>query len=205
MVQIGEHMRWAIISILFLLNAAPARAQSQYFPQGTFAEESDDGTFLVTWYSRQLKGLEEPSLWTLSQNDKHAVVYRFLWLRTFHHPVAVRVTIAPDRPAEIIVKMTSGAGGYAPGQLIENQTEKLSPIQVKNLLGLVNKATFWKLPTEDRNPGARDGAEWILEGVRQGNYHLVDRWTPTKGTYHDLCWFFVSDLAGMNIPRKEIY
>ncbi|MHB8410586.1 MAG: hypothetical protein ACYDDI_01410 [Candidatus Acidiferrales bacterium] len=67
--------------------------------------------------------------------------------------------------------MTSGAGGYALGRLIENQTEKLSPIQVKNLLGLVNIANFWKLPTEDKNaPRGKDGAEWILEGIQHGNY-----------------------------------
>jgi hypothetical protein len=70
----------------------------------------------------------------------------------------------------------------------------------------VNKANFWKLPTEDKNaPRGVDGAEWILEGIRTGNYHVVDRWTPTKGTYYDLGLHFIKDLSGLKIPRREIY
>ncbi|HEV2224437.1 MAG TPA: hypothetical protein VGR84_15700 [Candidatus Acidoferrales bacterium] len=204
--QITHYMRRGIIAILFLLSAVPTLAQSQYFPKGTFAKEGDDGTFLVTWYSRQLKGLEEPSLWTLSRNDKHAVVYRFLWLRTFHHPVAIRLVIAPDGAGELITKVSSGAGGYAPGRLIENQTEKLSAIQVKDLIEQVRSAKFWELPTEEKRASfGFDGARWILEGIQNGNYHVVDRWSPTKGEYRALCWFLVSKLARLRIPKKEIY
>lgn len=199
-------MRAGIIAILILLNAAPAPTQSQYFPKGTFAEQGDAEAFVVTWYSHALKSLEEPSLWELSRNDKHAVVYRFLWLRSFHHSVAIRINIASDGTAEVVTKVSSGAGGYDPGRLIENQTKKLSALRVKNLLEQVKSANFWKLPTEDNNaPRGDDGAEWILEGIQQGRYHVVERWTPSKGTYHDLCWSFVSDLAGLSIPRNEIY
>jgi len=199
-------MRCGIIAILFLLNAAPAVAQSQYFPNGAFARQGYAGAFAAEWYSHALKSLDEPSLWKLSQNDKNAVVYRFLWLRSFHHPVAIRVIVAPDGTAEIAIKVTSGSGGYALGRLIENQTKKLSAIKVKDLLERVKSANFWKLPTEDKNARrGLDGAEWILEGVQQGNYHVVVRWTPTKGSYHDLCWFFVRNLARMSIPKKEIY
>lgn len=209
MVQIGEHMRRAVIAILFLLNAAPAPAQSQYFPKGTFVAEGNGEAILLTWYSRELKGLEEPSLWTLSRNDKHAVAYRFLWLRSFHHPVAIRLMIAPDGTAVVITKVSSGAAGYDPGRLIENHTEKLSAIEVKHLLDQMNSAHFWELPTEEKkkNPSIEiDGAQWILEGIQDGNYHIVDRWSPPKnGAYRALCWFFVRNLARMSIPRKEIY
>ncbi|MHB8539703.1 MAG: hypothetical protein ACYDCD_01990 [Candidatus Acidiferrales bacterium] len=206
MVQIGRYMRRGIITILFLLSAAPALAQSQYFPKGTFAEKGDAETLVVTWYSHALKSLEEPSLWKLSQNDKHAIVYRFLWLRSFHHPVAIRVIIAPDGTAELITKVSGGAGGYAPGPLIESQTKRLSAIDVKDLLEQMNSANFWELPTEEKRASfGIDGARWILEGIQDGNYHVVDRWSPTKGEYRTLCGFFVSKLARLRIPKNEIY
>lgn len=199
-------MRCAIIAILFIFNAAPASAQSQYFPPGTFAAEGNGEAVVLTWYSRQLKGLEEPSLWALSRNDKHTVVYRFLWLRTFHHPVAIRAIIAPDGTGELITRVGGGAGGYDPGRLIENQTEKLSAIQVKDLIEQVRSAKFWELPTEEKRASfGFDGARWILEGIQDGNYHIVDRWSPKNGAYHALCWFFVSKLARLRIPKDQIY
>lgn len=199
-------MRAGIIAILFLLNAAPAPTQSQYFPNGTFAEQGDAEAFVVTWYSHALKSLEEPSLWELSRNDKHAVVYRFLWLRSFHHPVAIRINIASDGTAEVATKVSSGAGGYDPGRLIEKQTEKLSAIQVKDLIEQVRSAKFWELPTEEKRASfGIDGARWILEGIQDGNYHIVDRWSPKNGAYRALCWFFVSKLARLRIPKDQIY
>jgi len=199
-------MRRGFIAILFLLSAVPTLAQSQFFPKGTFAAEGNGEALVLTWYSRQLKGLEEPSLWALSRNDKHTVVYRFLWLRTFHHPVAIRVIIAPNGTGEIITKVGSGAGGYAPGPLIENQMKKLSTVEVKYLLEQINGAHFWELPTEQKRASlGMDGARWILEGIQDGNYHIVDRWSPTKDEYRALCWFFVSKLAHLRIPKDQIY
>lgn len=201
-------MRRGIIAILFLLSAVPTLAQSQYFPEGTFAAEDNGEALVLTWYSRQLKGLEEASLWALSRNDKHAVVYRFLWLRTFHHPVAIRVIVAPDGTGELTTRVGGGAGGYAPGPLIENQMRKLSTVEVKHFLHQINGAHFWELPTEEKKESTYveiDGAQWILEGIQDGNYHIVDRWSPKKGEYRALCWFFVSKLACLRIPKHEIY
>ena len=185
-----------------------AGGNSQFFPKGTFAAEGNGEAIVLNWYSRQLKGLEEPSLWTLSQIDKHAVVYRFLWLRAFHHPVAIRVIVAPDGTGELITKVGGGVGGYAPGPLIENQMKKLSTIEVKYLLDQINGAHFWELPTKEKKKNTYieiDGAQWILEGIQDGNYHIVDRWSPKKDAYRALCWFFVSKLARLRIPKDQIY
>jgi hypothetical protein len=160
----------------------------------------------ASWYSRQLKALDEPSLWQISQEKKNAVIYRFLWLRTFHHPVAVRVAITPDGAATIFIKTSSGAGGYDPGTLIQNENRTLSRDEVAHLMTQIETANFWRLATCD--PKARhgmDGAEWVLEEVDHGNYHVVERWSPTKGTYHDLCQFFVRGLARLRFPGSEVY
>ncbi|MGH9780755.1 MAG: hypothetical protein ACRD33_02950, partial [Candidatus Acidiferrales bacterium] len=75
-----------------------------------------------------------------------------------------------------------------PGHVIEDHTRTVSGTEVTNLLKLLSAANFWKLPTEEQaHPGRMDldGARWIVEGVQNGQYHIVDRWSPTKGTYHD--------------------
>jgi len=28
-----------------------------------------------------------------------------------------------------------------------------------------------------------DGVQWIIEGVKNGNYHIVDHWAPRAGKY----------------------
>ncbi|HEV2615780.1 MAG TPA: hypothetical protein VGU63_04120, partial [Candidatus Acidoferrales bacterium] len=202
--QIRRMMRVTIVPFLLLLSAIPTFAQAPYFPKDAFAGEGRAGTFTTTWYSHALSALNEPSLWQLSTMNKQSTVYRFLWLRTFHHPVCVRVSIAPDGTAEARVKVSSGAGGYDPGHVIEDRTRTLSAIEVSDLLKLVSAANFWQLPTEGQTRGD-DGAEWILEGVRNGQYHIVDRWTPTKGAYRDLGLYFIKHVSGLKIPRREIY
>ena len=201
-------MRVTIVPFLLLLSAIPTFAQAPYFPKDAFAGEGRAETFTTTWYSKALSTLNEPSLWQLSTLNKHSTVYRFLWLRTFHHPVSIRVSIAPDGTAEAQIKVSSGAGGYDPGHVIEDRTGKLSPIEVSDLLKLVSATNFWKLPTEEQIHPDRidlDGAQWIVEGVQNDRYHIVDRWSPTKGTYHDLGLYFIKHLSGLKIPRREIY
>jgi hypothetical protein len=36
-----------------------------------------------------------------------------------------------------------------------------------------------------------DGARWILEDVRDGKYHLVDRWSPDTGTFREAALLLV--------------
>lgn len=40
---------------------------------------------------------------------------------------------------------------------------------------LVKASSFWKLPTEDWMPPGLDGSSWVLEGVKEGKYHRVER------------------------------
>ena len=53
----------------------------------------------------------------LPRTDCGLESYRFLWLRTFHKPIAVRVWSADSR-YYLVVKELSGQGGYEPGRII---------------------------------------------------------------------------------------
>lgn len=54
-----------------------------YFPTDAVSK------FQTEWYSKHLAAMKEASLYA-SENDA-VESYRFLWLRSFHHPVAVRI------------------------------------------------------------------------------------------------------------------
>jgi hypothetical protein len=63
-------------------------AQGQYFPKSSL--DSRGRELKSQWYSSQLRALQEPSLLSLSKSPS-AESYRFLWLRTFNHPIAIRL------------------------------------------------------------------------------------------------------------------
>lgn len=171
----------------------------QVQPPGPHIPPSALGSSRVDWYSRQLTALQEPSLYAM-RTERAAEVYRFLWLRTFHHPVAVRVVCKEDGDM-IVCKMCAGAGGYEPGRLMLNRSASFSPHQKTQLKALLESSRFWELPSKDTSFGL-DGSHWIVEAVKDGRYHIVDRWSPESGAVRDLGLFFIK--AG-NFIEEKIY
>jgi hypothetical protein len=109
-------------------------------------EAADSGLLspeLAAGISRVLRALDEPSL--LEEAKKPTLQsYRFTWLRTFHHPVAVRLDIMSDGTGKLTVKIANGAGGYKPGKLIENTSLSLTPEQTVKFLEQIKKTEFWE-------------------------------------------------------------
>ena len=194
------------VAALVLCAVIPAWGQNEpYFPKGVFSDDSQHDLFAANWYSKHLKALAEPSLLHLSKNPA-LESYRFIWLRTFHHPVIVRVNVRAGDAGELTSKVASGKGGYDPGHLVENTSRPLTREQTETFLGRIKRVRFWELPSyENSGTGGEDGAQWIIEGVKDGNYHVVDRWSPVEGAVHDLGLTFALGLAGMKIARGELY
>jgi hypothetical protein len=187
-------------AIVFALTVCAC--QAQFFPTSSLDRKGDD--LKARWYSAQLQALNEPSLFRLA-TDRTSHSYRFLWLRTFNHPVAIRVDIKPDRTGVLTAKVASGAGGYAPGTLLENTTRDLDEATVRSFLNLLDKTKFWKAPNPVNDQRGTDGSQWIVEGVKNGKYHVVDRWMPQNGPAHDIGVFLAFQLAKMRLPEREIY
>lgn len=200
-------MRIAIMPIfLVLCAAAPSIAQQQYFPRGVFDKDQRGDAFVINWYSRTLKSMKEPSLWEVSKQNKRAVEYRFVYIPAFTHSFSIRVVFGEDGTADLVYKVQSGKGGYNPGHLSSSRTRKLSSTDANNLLTRISAVQFWKLPTEDaKAPTGMDGSKWIIEGVRSGEYHVVDRWTPEMGKYRELGLYFMDDLMDLKMPRDEVF
>jgi hypothetical protein len=179
-----------------------ADSNDYFFPIGLYEsknwKERDD--FKRKWYSSHLRVMAEPSLSCGFPEDRET--YRFVWLRTFHAPIAVRVSKSKNDVQLQAIEL-NGAGGYSPGVISRRVAKKLSDAEWNSITKLLVAIQFWKLPTEVPSNGL-DGAQWIFEGRQDGKYHIVDRWTPRDGTYHDLGVLFLQ-LSGLSIPEKEIY
>lgn len=186
-------------------SSTPSGSIKRYFPPGVLGCTDQQEELLTRWYSDQLEALHEPSLWSLSGTASKITAYRFLWLRSFHPPVAIRIIINRDWTGSVVVKMASGTGGSDPGILVRAQTLPVGKHGTALLLARVVETHFWTLPTRAA-PGGTDGAQWVLEGVEDGRYHIVERWSPWMGDpVHRLAMTLANDVARLQIAPGTVY
>lgn len=177
-----------------------AMERELFFPPKVLAQDQPGNTFRNNWYSKHLSAMKEESLY--SPEGDWIESYRFLWLRSFHNPVAVRLWKCGSARF-ISVKELDGAGGYEPGRLILDRKRELTLEEWNAFRHHLEDSCYWQLPTRD-DGGGLDGAQWILEGVKGGRYHVVDRWTPQNGSYRELCLYALK-LSGLKLDTSELY
>ena len=165
-----------------------------YFPPKTF--QSGAGDFVVQWYSSVLYELNEKPLWP---PDPAQTTYRFLWMRSFHDQVTITMTVQPDGQGQLRLNVYQRLK-----QQLQSSTQPLTKEQVSEVLALIQKATFWTMTTRSEDLGGNDGAEWVLEGVQGGQYHLVTRWSA-GGTAFGQALMELLRLSNYNPPANEIY
>jgi hypothetical protein len=168
-----------------------------YFPNLVFGEELIEHERRAENCSKHLEAMDEPSLWKQRKDCRHN--YRFLWLRTFDKPICIRLTINRDGGAILFAKRTSWKGGWDPGVIVDYKTKALQAHRVNQFLEKIESIDFWELPT-CKKEGCIDMARWILEGVRDGKYHIVHRCSP-GGDFADTALLLIkySDLEVENI------
>ena len=143
--------------------------------------------------------MNEPSLWQASSNeDMHA--YRFLWLRTFDAPIAIRLEIDSEGTGLLFAKSTDGKAGYWPGNLVTDDVHNLTTDQIDGFFGKLDQAQFWQLPSTDYSQQGFDGADWVVEGVKDGRYHVVVRWLPGGTPFRELALHMV-ELSGLKVDK----
>ncbi len=179
-----------------LIFCACSSTAVNYFPKSTF----DD--FTINWYSHQLAALDEPPIYN-QNSDIGIQIYRFIWLRTFHHPISLRIEINDKEHAVLYIKETDSAGGYDPGKIKIKGKKELSPVEVRKFLVTIDENEFWSLPRTGESDGL-DGAQWIIEGLSEGKYHVVERWSPDEGNVREIGLFFLK-MSDLNVNDDEIY
>ena len=159
----------------------------------------------ATFHHQYLVAMKEPVLWRLAQKDRTATVYRFLWLPSFHDPISVRFVKSDDGVVLFAVRLKLDRE-YQPRQIVASKTIKLSRSHWERIARHLNKAKFWTLPTHKRRTNDSgidcDGDHLIVEGVKDGTYHIVERSCPGKGgDFVDLCqaMLFMSGIDVRNV------
>lgn len=153
------------------------------------------------WYGKQVSAMGEERIYKLAKPDG-SFIFRFIWLRTFHHPMCVRIEHSKVGKTFLYAKELNGAGGYEPGILITDRKIELSAQQYEALKEKLASINFFQLPSKERDLGGVDGAQWIFELNDNGSYHIVDRWCP-QGEIRELgCWLL--ETAKLK-PKDHIY
>jgi len=151
------------------LERTNARFFQTYFPPQTFTSRSAD--FQVRWYSAEMYALGEGPLWPPSTGSEPT--YRLTYIPAFTGPTVVTLTVLPDGKGRVAIK-TLDANREATKV---DETVSTTRDQVDQFLTLLDEAHFWTTPTELPRAGL-DGAEWIMEAAKDGQYRTVVRWCP---------------------------
>jgi hypothetical protein len=193
------------VFILLLASIPLAFSQKSYIDGSVCSPSSSDERRWMKQNAQYLAALRESSL-CKSSKQEFSQSYRFIWLRTFHHPVAVRLDIERNGIAVLTTKITSGRGGYSPGSIILNRHRQLTKKQTALFLKQIDALGFWALPRIDEPFSVgNDGAEWMIEGIKDSEYHVVHRWSPKDGPVRDIGLALAIHLGRLNIPSGEIY
>lgn len=132
--------------------------------------------FINKWYEKQLKALEENRLY-LMKTDKE--IFRFTWLRTFNNPVSIRIEKEGDNYF-IIKTLTTGKGGYEPGNLKDYVKKRITKPEWDKFISLQNKIKEWGNYYNSEMKISMDGAEWIYEYKTPNSYKIIKETSPDK-------------------------
>ena len=170
-------MNTALLGTILLCALGWAVTDEPYFPIKTKAGDKGLSKFEAEWYGKSLERMKEPRLPSLAK-DANSEVYRIMILPTWGNSIAVRVQKRGETYF-LAARRLNGQAGYDPGELVEAKDIELSAGDSGTLDALIQHLNFFQLPTEDEVRGF-DGDEWILEGVSQSKYHVVQRWCATS-------------------------
>lgn len=145
-----------------------------FIPRGLLQPARYD-SFAGRWYTSALAAFVETALpATLPRATDQA--YRFLWLRSFDPPIVVRA--ARHDGVTFVITRIGAENADNDGELPRRDSAFLSSTAWDTLIGTLDKERFWTAAHSDTTGPGIDGAQWVIEGVRDGRYTIVDRWSP---------------------------
>ncbi|MEQ1642677.1 MAG: hypothetical protein ABL959_04425 [Pyrinomonadaceae bacterium] len=199
--QTGMSFRAAIVAIAFLMQVAATNAQ----------ELTPRESMLASKGNLKVSGLFKESP-VLPIDVPGYEGYRIRVIPTFGNPISVRVEKRTNQYS-LVGKRLRGQGGYSVGPLKAIKNRKLSAMEWKGLIQLLQGADFWNLaylekPAERNELGevsiCLDGAEWVLEGVREGKYRVVNRYCPDQKEFVDI-GFRLLKLSKLGLKRRDLF
>jgi hypothetical protein len=193
-------MSFRMLWLIALALAAAERAFPQaYFPAGAFPQTAADR------YTRFLTAIHEPSLYELSRQKPDAEAYRLLWLRSDARPASVRFAVKPGGSGWFYRRMTGGTGSTLPGGLREYGRSWSWNSRTGSFLRTIDDVGFWSLAAVGSDTQDFCRSHWILEGVRQGQYRVIDRCSPPESDPIRTIGVRAMRLANLRVHGDQIY
>lgn len=154
----------------------------------------------INWHEIQLKSLEEDCL-ADRKAEAGTVIYRFTWLRSFHHPIVIRIEKS-DNKVNLYWKTGKGLSGYHPQGIRKSGKKRLNIENWENFEQYLEKADFENLPNVKKIM-MTDGAQWTLEKKDSKEYKIHNTNWPQKD-FKNACLYLL-ELTNIRVKEKDIY
>ncbi len=138
-----------------------------------------DWDYKGRYYSEILSKLGYHSLEDKS-SDSSIHQYRFIWERTFHDMIVITINVLENDYGELHFQKFCKLEPITEDDIVIDSHLKLFPPNIYNLLNVIDKYDFWNTPTKNPYPIGLDGSTWVIEGLRNGIYHYIERWWPLQ-------------------------
>lgn len=139
-----------------------------YFPKGR-----------ESYYTKYLAAMSEPSVKTSLPNGVQKV-FRLTYLRSFHDPLVVRLTMR-DGIFEMRAVRLERDREWRPVKIIHDETKKLNQEDSAALAQMLEKEDLWKEFTDGETlvmEMINDGSTWIFEMHNANGYKMVEVRSP---------------------------
>ncbi len=193
-------IRFHTVALLFLF---PAMCFSQEISPAERLRMSKE-------YQYTLSRFNEPQIYPLAHPNSE--VYRIFVSPTFSHALSIRVE-RNGKEYFLVAKYLSGQVGYDWGTLKGKKKRHLKEKEWQKLVSLLNQASFWTLPSKDKEPEPNekgeeticlDNTDWYLEGVRGGKYQVVNRYCPESQSFKAMGLYMVK-LSKLGIKESALH
>ena len=166
-------MRSFCLALLLIGAAAFAAPHGRYVPPDIW-RDADDAARREAWYGGQLRAMAEPILRRREDRSGFRRRFRMLVLPSFHPPYAIRVDQETSGTARVRIVRLTGRGGYAPGEILEQESYALTADQAARLDGDIEASGLASAPPR-AGAACIDGAHFIFELVDARGNRFVDR------------------------------
>lgn len=133
---------------------------------------------ILSSYATLLARAQEPSF--LVPRPDGATIMRFTWLRSFHAPIIIRLTVPRQGKGRVEMIRFSGLGGYDYGQVKDRKSRTVNQGEIIALLADADPALL-EPATPSCGPPGTDGARWLIERSDASGHHFAERWSPDDG------------------------
>jgi hypothetical protein len=156
-----------------------------YFPAKTFT--SPDAELQIRWFTLSMYRLGEKPMWPTAGGAE--TTYRLTYIPygvillplgpvstpAFSGPTVITLSLLADGNGSIAIRTSYHSRD---GKVSEvDETRSANRDQLEQFLSQLQKANFWTTPTELTRTNVQ-GADWVMEGVKDGSYRTVARRCP---------------------------